>query len=305
MKAVEIRYINRRFEELRLKDTQREKMLCLSIAEKGLREPVKVVEKSAETVILIDGYKRLRSLIKLGIHYVNVIAISTDEAEGLLQLMRFSNANKLSYLEEALVIDELNRHYGLAVRDIANHLERSKAWVSVRKGIIEEMGEKVKEALQTGRFPVRSYMYTLRQFTRVNEISKHAVECFVEAVSGKGYSTRDIDLLAYGYFRGGKELKDQIEHGNSDWTLKCMKRSRSESAGTAALQGLNETEGNIIRDLELAQKYINKTTVTLINDATRSRAFQANACIVIKGILDNIERFNSTLKDFYDRKRAS
>ena len=301
MKEIEIKYISRRFEELRLKDSYRERQLYTSIAEEGIRDPVQGVIQPQGKIILVDGYKRLRCLLKLGNNKVPFVSIGNSETEGLLNLVRLSDMNKLSTLEESVIIDELNQKHGLTVSDIAIYLKRSKSWVSVRLGIIGEMSETVKESLLKGDFPTRSYMYTLRQFTRVNHIPRSESDEFVKALSGKRYSTRDIELLAYGYFRGGKDLKEQILTGNLDWTLNKMKRANRESLSGS--RSLNETERNIIRDLELVQKYMSRVNVGLANEKLISKMFFSNACLLIEGILSVIDNFRNAIREFYDRKK--
>jgi hypothetical protein len=57
-------------------------------------------------------------------------------------------------------------HYVLSAADIAAALSRSKAWVSVRLGLLAQMSEPVRRQLFAGAFPVYGYMYTLRPFMR-------------------------------------------------------------------------------------------------------------------------------------------
>jgi hypothetical protein len=42
----------------------------------------------------------------------------------------------------------------------------------MRLGLIGEMSEKVREKIFRGSFPVYPYMYTLRQFMRMNGVKK-------------------------------------------------------------------------------------------------------------------------------------
>jgi len=202
-------------------------------------------------------------------------------------------------VEQARFVDELHTRYGLAVSDIAERLERSRAWVSVRLGIIGEMSEVVRKEIFSGRFPLRCYMYTLRQFTRVNSISSREVESFVRSVSGRGLSTRDIETLAYGYFRGGKSLRCQIEEGNPGWTLRQMRKGE---LGCGAEEGLSEVEWSVIRDLELAQKYISRICCGLSRNGLASRAFHARAVFLIERLLDKIELFEGQLRSFHESR---
>jgi hypothetical protein len=206
-------------------------------------------------------------------------------------------------VEQARFVDELHSHYGLSVGEIALRLERSAAWVSVRLGIIEKMSETVKEAVFSGRFPLRSYLYTLQPFTRV-KTNGGSVERFVSLVAGKGFSTRDIERLAYGYFRGGERLRRQIEEGNLGWTLTRLKAIASSESGQ---EGLSEREANLLRDLELTQKYMGRVLYALAEEQRipGCEAFVAQALLLTEAILQQSRRFTSAVRSFHDRRAGS
>ncbi|MBA7571925.1 hypothetical protein ES708_13695 [subsurface metagenome] len=300
MTEAEVNTISTKYESFRLRDKNREKFLLQSILQHGIREPLQCVQgDGVKSYILLDGFKRLRCSYKLRLHMVPVVLLGTDEVACILQFIRLSAKRSLSTLEQAHFVDELHTRYGLTVSDIAERLERSKAWVSVRLGILEEMSQVVREAVFSGRFPVRSYMYTLRQFTRVNGIAGTHIDRFVHCVSGKGLSTRDIETLAYGYFRGGEHLKHQIEEGNLSWTLRQMRKSE---AVCEAEEGLSEAEWSVIRDLELAQKYMSRIHRGLTGEELRSQAFRARAMLLVEGLLDRVDRFQTQLRSFHESR---
>ena len=165
--------------------------------------------------------------------------------------------------------------------------------------MIAEMSEVVRAAVFSDRFPVRSYMYTLRQFTRVNGIPATAVDRFVTAVAGRGASARDIDRLAYGYFRGGRRFRCQIEEGNLEWTLRRLKSGdRSRGGG----EELSEAEWTVVRDLELAQKYLSRLHHRLLRDDLRSRAFRAQASLLGEGLMSMISTVSPQLRELYEKR---
>ena len=299
MTEAEIHTISKKYESFRLRDKNREKYLLQSILEHGVREPLQCVQEDGTKYILLDGFKRLRCSYKLNIRMVPIVLLGGDEVSSILHLIRLSTQNTLSILEQASFVDELHRRYGLTVTDIADRLERSKAWVSVRLGIIDEMSQVVREEVFSGRFPVRSYMYTLRQFTRVNSIPGKEIDRFVSCVAAKGLSTRDIERLAYGYFRGGERLKRQIEQGNLEWTLRQMQRSES---ACQAEEGLSEAEWAVIRDLELAQKYMSRIRYGLTREELSSKAFHARAFLLIEGLFNTVDQFKAQIRRFYDTR---
>jgi len=300
MTEAEVNTISTKYESFRLRDKNREKYLLQSILQHGIREPLQCVQgDGVQRYILLDGFKRLRCSYKLRLHMVPVVSLGTDEVSSILQFIRLSAERSLSTLEQAHFVDELHTRYGLTVSDMAERLERSKAWVSVRLGILEEMSQVVREAVFSDRFPVRSYMYTLRQFTRVNGIAGTQIDRFVSCVSGKGLSTRDIEKLAYGYFRGGDRLKHQIEEGNLSWTLRQMHKSE---LACQAEEGLSEAEWSVIRDLELVQKYMSRIHRGLTREDLHSQTFRARAMLLVEGLLDRVDRFQAQLRSFYESR---
>jgi predicted transcriptional regulator len=113
---------------------------------------------------LLNGFKRLRCARKLHLHTAPFVSLGTDEACGIVCLLRTANDHALSLLEQARFLDELKAGHGLSVAELAQQLSRSKAWVSLRLGVLAELGSVVREALFDGSFPVYSYLYTLRPF---------------------------------------------------------------------------------------------------------------------------------------------
>ena len=297
VKEVEISQIDMRFETCRLKDQRQEKFILSSVLENGIKEPLQCVEKPGqEGLILLDGFKRLRSAVKLNISAVPVVSLGTDEAMGILRLLRLSTERSITILEQAALVDELKKSHGFSVMEIARRLERSGAWVSVRLGLIAHMSPIVKEAVFAGRFPVRSYMYTMRHFTRVNSTNKIQIDDFVKAVSGKGLSTRAIDLLAHGFFKGNSQLKEQILGGNIEWTLNQLKPRQQSN-------NLSEIETKTLKDLEFASRCISRIPYELKDGRLKSVSFFSEADILAEGIMKKVKYFVKAVEEFHDKQR--
>ena len=298
IEKIEISSLNLRYVNCRLKSPGAERVLLNSIAEKGITnalQGVSTTEGANERRILLDGFKRYRCAKRLGISIVPFWSLGSDEVCGIMQLLRISIANNLSILEQAVLIDELQKVHMMGNGEIAMSLEKSKAWVSMRTGIIREMSECVRNHIFAGRFPVYSYMYTLRQFIRMNRVAKKDVDEFVQAVAGKRLSIRDIDLLAHGYFKGSLELRQQISSGNFSWALGRLKSSETNS------DGCTEFEKTMLRDLEIAQKYMQRLIYKSVDDRLKTNAFYSQANILSGGIVRLIEKFSQSLRGFHDR----
>ena len=100
-------------------------------------------------------------------------------------LMRVAKQKTLSILEQARFVVELLSMHDMSIADVAETLSRSKAWVSMRRGLLTEMSQAVQEILFRGAFPVYSYMVTLRPFMRMNGVGQQEIERFVQAVAGQ------------------------------------------------------------------------------------------------------------------------
>ena len=291
---VEISSLDLRYERLRMKNRTQEGRLLSSIAERGIEEPVEGVDVHGARVLL-NGFKRCPCARKLGIEIVPYTTLGEDEAAAIVTLLRTSNDKSLSILEQAGFIDELRTMRQLSVADIAEWLSRSKGWVSMRVGLIGAMSETIRQKLFSGAFPVYSYMYTLRQFMRMNAVSKQEVEQFVVALSSKNLSVRDIEQLAHGYFRGPESFREQVKSGNLALPLARIRSVGADPAGCSAF------ERGVLKDLEVLGKYIQRIMGKSRDPRLTSRAFHAEANLLCAGILGRSKAFFQTLRQLHDR----
>lgn len=288
-KTIDIAKVDTCYESLRLKNALVEGKLLSSIAEKGVQTSIKGVFNAKGDFTVIDGFKRYRCSKKLRLDLIPIEEIGLNKIEGILNLIKTSNETSLHILEQAKLVDELHDNNNMSVKDIAKSLDKSSAWVSTRLGILSKLTPKMYELIQKDSFPARSYMYTLHQLTRVNDIPENEIEDFMIATSGKGLSGKDIDLLANGYFKGGQELKDQIKNGNLSWSINKLKDFNKQS------DGLKDDEKRILKDLEIASKYIGRI-IFKIPQIKKSNQLFSTAGLLAEGILNKLDIFQRTLK---------
>jgi len=290
----EILSFDLRFEGCRLRNKAVERELIASIMENGIREPLQVVEKEGVRIIL-NGFKRYRCAVRLGIGIVPYSILSGDEADGIVKMLRISNNNGLNILEQARFVDELKIVYHMDTTDIAAVLEKSKAWVSVRSGIIREMSRTVQDHIFSGRFPVYAYMYVLRPFIRINKIGVEEIDAFVKLVGGRNLSIRDIELLAHGYLQGGDAFRREIEAGNIALGLRTLKGELRKPGGCT------QQERSLIKDLEITGKYMQRVICKCKYPRHKTGDFFVQANLLAGGILRQIQIFNESVKSLYDR----
>ena len=223
------------------------------------------------------------------------VSLGKEEAEGIATLVRLTKQKTLSILEQARFVVELLSMHDMSIADVAETLWRSKAWVSMRRGLLQEMSQIVQKILFRGAFPVYSYMVTLRPFMRMNGVGQAETERFVQAVAGQRLSVRDIELLAHGYFRGPASLREAIDQGNWKWSLEQMQTVPETR------EGCNDVERALLRDLERLLKSIGRVMARCDSPRLQTRAFHAQANLLVAGLLSRRESFFKKMEEFYDR----
>lgn len=294
---VDISSIDLRYERCRLQHAGGERRLLLQISEVGIREPLQGMSKD-DRHVLLDGFKRWRCAKKLGLASVPFRSLDKDEAMAIIALMRRANAQSLTIMEQACLIDELKRVHGFTTGEIAKRLERSAAWVSMRSGVVGEMPEAVRVLVMRGEFPIYAYMYYVRQFMRMNGSQPGDAESFVSVTAGKGLSQRDIGVLASAYFKGGEEVRREIARGNLGFCLDALSRSE------VAQVGLNAAEQRVISDLDLVGRRMRRLDYSLRNEQLTTGGFFAQGHILSGGILRIIAAFTEQVRGLYDRSRS-
>jgi hypothetical protein len=293
-REVEMTQLDLRYEGHRMRQASVESRLLSSIAQRGIEEPLEGVDMPAGS-ILLNGFKRYRCAKKLQIRIVPYVSLGSEEATGILCLLRTSNHKTLGILEQAGFVDELKNGRHLSVAEIASELSVSKSWVSMRLGIFSQMSEAVRRELFKGAFPVYSYMYVLRQHMRMNGVKGEQIEQFVLALSGKNLSVREIEQLSHGFFRGPDSFRQEILNGNLALPLERIKKAAADP------DGCSDFERVMLNDLLITQKYMQRVMGKSLDPQLQNRAFHAQSHLLTGGILSRARAFFQTLRKLHDR----
>jgi len=292
--SVERTSLDLRYQTYRLRNDAAEARLLASIAERDIEQPLAGVD-TPQGRLLLDGFKRYRCATKLGIECVPYISLGEEEAAGIARLMCVTKQQTLSILEQARFVVELLSMHDMSMADVAETLSRSKAWVSLRRNLLQEISQAVQEILFCGAFPVYSYMVTLRPFMRINGVGQQELEQFVQAVAGQKLSVREIELLAHGYFRGTASLREAINQGNWKWSLQQMQTVPEDPAGC------NDFERTLLRELERLLKSMQSVMTQCDSPRLETRDFHAQANLLVASLLSRRESFFNKMEEFHDR----
>ena len=288
---LELSQLDLRYQGYRLQQPRLEEQLLVSMAQVGIQEPLQGVRGSE--AILLNGFKRARCALKLHLHTVPFVSWGSDEVSGILQLLRGECRHSLHLLEQARFVDELKSERGMSVAGIAEQLSRSKAWVSLRLGLVGQLSPTVREALFAGAFPVYSYLYSLRPFRRLNPPAD--IDQFVTALSGKKLSVREIEGLAQGFFRGPESFRAEVLKGNLSLPLEQI------NAVPPDPDGCTEFERIFLHDLELTHKGMLQVISKSQDARLQSGPFLVQCNLLTSGLLSRGPTFLRLLRHLHDR----
>jgi ParB family transcriptional regulator, chromosome partitioning protein len=204
---IEIHELELRYAGLRIVDPGRQARLESSLAQEGQQSPVLVVASEGEALVLVDGYRRVAALQKLGRDMVEVAILPMAEAAALVEVWRLETARRRTALEDAWLLSELLERHGRTQAELARMLRRSKSWVSSRLGLVRALPESVQQAVRAGVVPPQGAMKSLVPLARAN--ASHC-ERLVAALGKEPVSVRQLARLCATWRAGDAELRERL-----------------------------------------------------------------------------------------------
>jgi ParB family transcriptional regulator, chromosome partitioning protein len=204
--TLECRALRLTYAHLRIRDARAEGRLAASMAEIGQSSPVVVVHDPEGCPVLIDGYRRVRVLARLGQDTVIAVALGLSEADALVYCHRQETSRHRSMVEEGWLLRELHGQ-GPTLEAIGLSLCRSKSWASRRLALVCALPESVEEAVRRGQVPAHGAMKSLVPLARAN---KAHCEQLVQALGDGHVTTRQVAQLYAAWRAGDGEQRERI-----------------------------------------------------------------------------------------------
>ena len=102
-----------------------------------------------------------------------------------------------------------------------------------------------------------------------------------------------LDVLLY--FRGPEWFRKEVQSGNLTLALDRMRQVPETT------DGCNEFERVLLKDLEILGKYMQRVVGKSRDQRLKTRAFHAQANLLLAGILSRVSAFRQTLRELHDR----
>jgi ParB/RepB/Spo0J family partition protein len=240
---LEFHQLDRRWEHLRVRDPARQRRLLASLAEAGQQVPIVVVaaEGQANHYVVIDGYKRLAALQRLGRDTVEAVVWPMGEAEALLLDRTLRWSAQETALEQGWLLQEMEQRFGHELEELARRFDRSVSWVSRRLALVELLPEAVQLRVREGKI---SAQVAMKYLVPVGRVSLEDCQRMAAAFAQHHWNTRQAGQL-YAAWREGSPL---IRQRLLDQPELFFKAQRQVEAGP---EGAPATAAALRRDLEI------------------------------------------------------
>jgi ParB family chromosome partitioning protein len=158
-------------------------------------------------LVLIDGYRRVAALRRLGRDTVRVECWPCNLAEALLGLLARNQGRPLAAIEEALLLRELVQGLGLSQQEVARRSGRDASWVTRRLQLISGLPDAALVAVREGRLSSWAASRVVVPLARAN--AGHA-DRLLQALSEAPLSTRELRDWFEHYQRSNRAMRERL-----------------------------------------------------------------------------------------------
>lgn len=224
---LELHQIKRPYSDMRITRSGSDAQLLASIEQQGQSTPVLVCSAREATnpaqYVLIDGYRRVRALERLGRDTALATKTELSEQEALLWHHQMESRGRRSALEEAWLLYELEQCYNFSRRDLAKKLSHSESWISRRIALVEILPERVQQLVRQGALCAYSAQKYLVPLARANP---HDCEVLASGIAERRLSTRAVKQLYIAWRKGTAEQKQRVIHNPHLFVAAMQARER-------------------------------------------------------------------------------
>jgi len=182
--------------------------------------------------ILLDGYKRVRALARLGRDTVRATSWDLPEPDALLLERLLRSADSEGPLEQGWILRELRDRFGLTLEELARRFDKTSSWVSRRLALVGDLPEPIQEQVRRGEIVAHAAMKFLVPLARANR-----EDCLLlaHAIASIRPSTRQTETLCVA-FQSGSAATRELVLSNPTLVLRAREESRRPDAPSKSPQ---------------------------------------------------------------------
>jgi ParB family transcriptional regulator, chromosome partitioning protein len=306
---VDLHLLELRFAGARLIEPQAVEKLARSIERDGQIVPCIVAATSSETsgaegtehLVLIDGYRRVAALRRLGRDRAFVERWPCDLAEAVLGVLARTQGRCFAAIEEALLLRELTQGLGVSQREAARRCARDGSWVNRRLQLLASLPEAALAAVREGRLSSWAAARVIAPLARAN--AAHA-DRLLRAQGQARLSTRELGQWFEHYQKARRGVRERmVDHPRL--FVQALKEKTEERSSERLRDGPEgECEADLWRINELISR-VRKRLAMLIPIPAELVTALTRAQGNFEGLRDDIKRYSQDDPDRDTQRRAA
>jgi ParB-like chromosome segregation protein Spo0J len=273
-----------RFAPTRIEDAHAVQRLADSIQDCGQRVAcIAAGDPQDARVVLIDGYRRVAALARLGRDTAQVQCWRCPPEHALAQLLARSSSRPFTAIEEALLLRELVDGHGLTQREAARQCARDASWVQRRLMLLGALPEPLVAAVRACRISAWAAVRIFAPLARAN--TDHASR-LLAGQDVQALSTREFNTW-FSHYQGAQRSQRErmVEHP------RLFLDSLAERERERAARNLREgPERDVVGELGHLQALLDRVRRQLQPLNTPAPAALGRACARVQAALPEMAR---------------
>jgi ParB family transcriptional regulator, chromosome partitioning protein len=212
-----------------------------------------------ERLVLIDGYRRIAALRRLGRDTASVEQWTCDLTDALLGLLARTQNRPFASIEEALLIRELMQGLGLSQHDLARRCGRDVSWVSRRLQLLSGLPDAALTAVRDGTLSSWSANRVVALLARPN--AEHA-DRLLTALTDAPLSTRELHGWFEHYQKASRRARERMV-SHPRLFLDALRANGEQRAGERLRDGPEGECAADLRSIEAILARLRKRVATL------------------------------------------
>jgi ParB-like chromosome segregation protein Spo0J len=244
--------------------------------------------KDSARLVLIDGYRRVAALRRLGRDRASVERWPCEVAEAVLGVLARTQSRSFAAIEEALLLRELTQGLGVSQREAARRCARDGSWVNRRLQLLASLPEAALTAVREGRLSSWSAARVIAPLARANGV--HA-DRLLRAQQQAPLSTRDLKEWFAHYQKAKRSIRERMVDHPRLFLQALKERAEETSSERLRVGPEGECEADLWRINELICRVRKRLSILcpisaeLVTALTRAHGN-------FEGLQDDIRRYS-------------
>jgi ParB family transcriptional regulator, chromosome partitioning protein len=252
---------------------------------------IAVAVPEAEPLVLLDGYRRVAALRRLGRDTARVECWDCDLVQGLITILSRAHGRAFAALEEALLLRELIQGQGLSQHEVARRCGRDVSWVNRRLQLLCALPDAALAAVRDGVLSIWAATRVVVPLARAN--TEHA-DGLLGALRAKSLSTRELRRWFEHYQRANRTQRERLV-GHPHLFCEVVQQSEAQRALERLRAG---PEGECLIDLRSIEGLIARLRKRL--PALCAEALPEALVSALARLQRTLEALQNELKRYYD-----